>query len=97
MLVPNAALRFSPPVTEEAARNGGSLISRLFPRPPPASRSRESADAKGKRQRVYVLRDNQPSVVPVSTGSTDGVMTEITSGDIEVGTQVVTDMMSATP
>jgi HlyD family secretion protein len=97
MLVPNAALRFAPPVTDETAGAGGSLISRLFPRPPPASRTRESADDKGKRQRVYVLRDNQPAVVPVSTGSTDGVMTEITSGDINVGTQVVTDIMSATP
>jgi HlyD family secretion protein len=97
VLVPNAALRFAPPVTEEATRNGGSLIRRLFPRPRPASRTRESADDKSKRQQVYVLRDGQPSAVRVGTGSTDGVMTEIISGDIEVGTRVVTDMMSVTP
>lgn len=98
MLVPNVALRFSPPVAEETARTSGSLISRLFPRPPPASRPRDTADEKGKQQRIYVVsRDSQPSVVPVTTGSTDGIMTEITSDDITVGTEVVTDIISANP
>jgi len=97
MLVPNLALRFSPPVAEETTRTGGSLISRLFPRPPPASRPRDTADAKGKQQRIYVLRDGQPSAVPVTAGSTDGIMTQITNGDITVGMEVVTDIVSASP
>jgi len=97
ILVPNLALRFSPPVAEETARTSGSLISRLLPRPPPISRPRDTEDAKGKQKRVYVLRDGQPSAVPVITGSTDGVMTEITGGDITIGTEVVTDMISASP
>jgi HlyD family secretion protein len=98
MLVPNVALRFSPPVAEETARTSGSLISRLFPRPPPASRPRDIGDAKGKQQRIYVVsRDGQPSAVPVTTGSTDGIMTEITGGAITVGTEVVTDIISANP
>jgi len=49
-LVPSVALRFSPPVAEETARTSGSLISRLFPRPPPVSRPRDTADSKGKQQ-----------------------------------------------
>jgi HlyD family secretion protein len=98
MLVPNLALRFAPPAAaEETARAGGSLISRLFPRPPPPSRSRETANAKGKQQRVWVMRDGQLSPVTLNTGVTDGVMTEITGGDIELGTAVVTDMISASP
>jgi HlyD family secretion protein len=96
MLVPNLALRFSPPVAEETARAGGSLISRLFPRPP-TSRPRDAADAKSKQQRIYILRDGQPSAIPVTTGSTDGIVTEITGADIKVGTQVVTDIISASP
>ncbi|MGZ8530795.1 MAG: efflux RND transporter periplasmic adaptor subunit [Candidatus Binatia bacterium] len=95
MLIPNTALRFSPPMTEQAAQPSGSLISRLFPRPP-ASRPRDAAEAKGK-QRIYVLRDGQPSAVAVSTGSSDGVMTEITTGDITVGTEVVTDIIGPNP
>ena len=97
MLVPNLALRFSPPVAEETAQTGGSLISRLLPRPPPASRPRDTGDAKGKQQRVWVLRDGQPFAVAVTTGSTDGVMTEITGGDLTIGTEVVTDMISPSP
>jgi HlyD family secretion protein len=92
LLVPNAALRFAPPVQEEAAPSGGSLISRLFPRPPhPVSRLRESVDAKSRRQHVWIVRDGQPVPIPVTTGSTDGVMTEITSGEIAAGTEVVVD------
>lgn len=95
LLIPNTALRFSPPVTDQAAQPSGSLISRLFPRPP-ASRPRDAAEAKGQ-QRIYVLRDGQPSAVAVSTGSSDGVMTEITTGDITVGTEVVTDIIGPNP
>lgn len=97
ILVPNAALRFSPPVAEETSRTNESLISRLFPRPPRASRPPETGDAKSKQQRVYVLRDGQPLAVSVVTGSTDGVMTEITGGDIAVGSAVITDMITASP
>jgi HlyD family secretion protein len=95
LLVPNVALRFLPPAPEQEAQTSGSLISRLFPRPPPTSRPRDIADAKSKQQRVWILRDRQPFAVAVNTGSTDGVMTEITSGEITVGTEVVTDMLTA--
>jgi HlyD family secretion protein len=97
ILVPNLALRFSPPVPQETAPTGGSLISRLFPRPPRSAKSRDTVDTKSKQRRIYVLRDNQPSAVSVTTGSTDGVMTEITQGDATPGTEVVTDMISASP
>jgi HlyD family secretion protein len=73
------------------------LISRLFPRPPRVSRPPETADAKSKQQRVWVLRDGQPLAASVVTGSTDGVMTEITGGDIAVGSKVITDMIAASP
>ncbi|HMA81393.1 MAG TPA: efflux RND transporter periplasmic adaptor subunit, partial [Candidatus Binatia bacterium] len=79
------------------SRTNESLISRLFPRPPRASRTPETGDAKSKQQRVYVLRDGQPLAVSVVTGSTDGVMTEITGGDIALGSAVITDMITASP
>jgi HlyD family secretion protein len=96
-LVPNAALRFSPPLTQETSRSNESLISRLFPRPPRTSRPPETADAKSKQQRVYVLHDGQPSAVPISTGSSDGIMTEITGDNIAVGSAVITDIIAASP
>jgi HlyD family secretion protein len=97
ILVPNAALRFSPPAAQETARTSESLISRLFPRPPRVSRPPETADAKSKQQRVYVLRDGQPLAASVVTGSTDGVMSEITGGDIAIGSAVITDIIAASP
>jgi HlyD family secretion protein len=97
ILVPNAALRFSPPAAQETARTSESLISRLFPRPPRTSRPPEIADTKSKQQRVWVLRDGQPLAASVVTGSTDGVTTEITGGDIAVGSEVITDIIAASP
>jgi HlyD family secretion protein len=97
ILVPNAALRFSPPVAADTSRTTESLISRLFPRPPRASRPLETADTKSKQQRVWLLRDGQPLAASVVTGSTDGVMTEITGGDIAVGSLVITDIIAASP
>jgi HlyD family secretion protein len=94
LLAPNAALRFSPPAAEESARSGGSLISRLFPRPPAAPRTRETINGAGKTQNVYVLRNGQPSAVAVTTGVTDGVMTEIKGGEVTAGTALVTDVMT---
>lgn len=90
--VPNVALRFSPPAPTEAEQTGGSIISRLFPRPPRATRPRDTTDAMGK-QRVFVVRDRALEAVPITTGSTDGIMTEITEGDVRVGTEVVTDII----
>lgn len=40
--------------------------------------------------RVYVLADGQPKPVPVMLGATDGAFTEIVSGDISEGAQVLT-------
>jgi HlyD family secretion protein len=94
VLVPNLALRFSPPAPAETAQPGGSLISRLFPRPPRAARPRSTTDAKGK-QRLYVLRNGEAEAVAVATGATDGIMTEIRDGEVQVGTEVVTDIVRA--
>jgi HlyD family secretion protein len=97
LLAPNLALRFAPPVAVATAPSSGSVLSRLFPRPPAASRPSDTADAKSKQQRVYVLRNGQPSAIPVTTGSTDGIITEITGGGIAVGMEVVTDIIPVSP
>lgn len=97
LLLPNAALRFSPPAQEEeqVKSAGGSLISQLMPRPPAATKSRKNATADNKQQRVWVLRDGQVAAIPVTTGSSDGIMTEVTGSDIEPGTAVIVDTLSA--
>jgi HlyD family secretion protein len=96
ILVPSAALRFTPPIQEEKQRPSGSLVSSLLPRPPrSASKQGENISANKKHQRVWTLKDGQLSSIPVTIGSTDGSMTEVLAGDIKPGMAVVVDTLSA--
>jgi HlyD family secretion protein len=97
LLVPTAALRFSPPAQRQVKRKtGGSLISQLMPRPPrPETTPREEVSTDKKQQQVWALRDGQPVAVPVSIGATDGIMTEVTGGGIEPGMTLIVDTLSS--
>jgi len=95
ILVPNAALRFTPPEQEERVKSrGGSLISQLMPRPPAAKKPREEAVEDKKQQQVWTLHDGQAIAITVTTGSTDGIMAEVTGGDIEPGIALIVDTVS---
>ncbi|MDY6904749.1 MAG: efflux RND transporter periplasmic adaptor subunit [Thermodesulfobacteriota bacterium] len=93
ILVPNAALRFSPPAPPgqgeavEKERNK-SFIRKMFPRPP-HRRTRAGNGTADKGDRVWVLKNGQPTPVVVTTGITDGVNTQITGGNIGPGMEVV--------
>ena len=92
LLIPNSALRFSPSPREEAEPSGG-LLGRLFPRPsrsPPKNR-REQGSAK-KEPRVWIVRDGEPVAIPITTGATDGIMTELVQGDVEPGMPLIVEM-----
>ena len=94
ILVPNAALGFAPAVTEKtSASRGGSLLSRLFPRPPHLGSKRAEPDGDNKQKKVWVLRAGQPVAVPITTGATDGILTEVTGGEIEPGMVLVVDAL----
>jgi HlyD family secretion protein len=96
ILVPSAALRFTPPVQqEEQSQSGGSLLSKILPGPPPQSRQRQDVNTDKTQQRVWVLKDGQPVAVPIAVGDTDGVSTEVLKGEIEPGMAVIVDTVSA--
>ncbi|AKH20976.1 RND transporter [Sedimenticola thiotaurini] len=96
LLVPNAALRFSPPEPEQQTSSRGGLISNLMPRPPQAPKPREeTSTANNQQQRVWVLNDGAPLPIAVTTGATDGINTEITSGAIEPGMALIIDTISS--
>lgn len=88
LLIPNAALRFTPPATETAKTQ--SLLRRIMPGPPqfrPAS-VREEA---GTERTVWLLRNGTPSALKVTIGASDGRSTELRSGNLSVGQPLVVD------
>ena len=95
LLVPNAALRFSPPEQEQQAASSGGLMRNLLPRPPSSSQPQELVVNSNKNQQhIWTLRDGQPISIEVTTGSSDGINTEITAGDIETGMALIIDTIS---
>ena len=99
LLVPNAALRFSPPRDTgapggEHARSGSrGLVGMLLPRRPPTEKHGGEA-VKGGRQRVWVLREGRPEAIEIRTGATDGILTQVLEGPLAVGNQVLVDTLS---
>lgn len=92
LLVPNAALRFSPPAAP-AAGASGNVLSRIFPRPPRAPRKPQiqTAPAPGAARQLWVLRAGGPVAVTVQTGVSNGRQTEITGGELKADMAVIVD------
>jgi HlyD family secretion protein len=98
LLVPNAALRFSPDAAgNEGGRSGVTGV--LLPGPPrgtAGNQRREVGIGRGSDQRVYVLGPGGDLVaVPVRTGDTNGSLTEVTGEALEEGAAVVTGRLAA--
>ncbi|MDX9837912.1 MAG: efflux RND transporter periplasmic adaptor subunit [Azoarcus sp.] len=94
LLVPNAALRFTPPAVTAVSKSRGGILSSLMPRPPGGSPKQQVVQKEGSQQ-VWVVRDGNPVPIEVTTGVTNGRFTEITGGDLQSGTQVITETVSA--
>lgn len=93
LLVPNAALRFTPGATPNNKPNG-SLVSSLVPRMPRSSSQRSNKAKKDGLQTVYVLRNGQAEPVEINVGLTDGKLTEVTGGDLSAGTPLIVEQIA---
>jgi HlyD family secretion protein len=93
LVVPNAALRFQPALQQTVQQRRG-LLDALIPRPPFRPRIR-APEAIGADRSIWVLRDDEPIEVFVTTGLTDGRKTQILNGDIRPGEQVVVEAVTA--
>jgi HlyD family secretion protein len=96
LLVPNVALRFVPAEAEESAEapSGGSVLSKLFPRPSRSAPKPKIVEDAKKQAKVWILRAGQLTPMDVTTGATDGIMTVITAGDVSPGMELVVDSRS---
>lgn len=98
LLIANAALRFRPTQAGAAAASGGGITGALVPRRPRrggnAAERTVTAD-RGAQQTVYTLAaDGQPQAVQVTTGDTNGSVTEVTSGKLRAGMKIITGQLS---
>ena len=94
LLVPNAALRFSPPNLNGPVAQT-SLVSKLMPRPPQAAKTKTAHSTSDAPARVWVLEGNQPVAVPVQSGVSDGRHTEIVGGKLAPDAAVIVDYREA--
>ena len=92
LLIPNAALRYAPPVTETATNR--SLLSRLLPGRP---RFRPSTlhNETGNNRTVWVLQNGEPKQIKIVVGSSDGKNTEVQSGDVKAGQALIVDQTAS--
>jgi len=100
LLVPNAALRFTPTTPSAAAASGGSLVSKLMPRPPGGNapkRAGNSTAREGGQRQIWVLQGQQPTPLTVTTGLSNGRMTEVTGAGLSAGQAVIVSQTSAAP
>ncbi len=94
ILIPSAALRFTPPVQQQKKSSPG-LIGSLLPRPPkPADVERKNVPADKQRKQIWILRDKKLIPVAITVGESNGGMTEVVSGNLEPGMVIVTDIVT---
>jgi HlyD family secretion protein len=87
VLVPNAALRFTPPA---ALQNGRGF--RLLPTPPGLARRDRSADKAPPR--VWTLAGQNLTPITVTLGPTNGTVTVLRNAEVSPGTQVIVDLVT---
>ncbi len=92
MLVPNAALRFKPSA-DGAKDSGGGIAGSLTFRPRRGAGGPAARTAKldrGSQQTIYVKgADGTPQPMQITTGDTNGTMTEVLSGNLQPGAQII--------
>lgn len=99
LLVPNTALRFTPLLADAQATqsSSGGLMSGLMPRMPRQSNrptGGSGAEEDGSKV-IWILRPNGEVLkINVMPGLSDGKMTEIVSGELKAGDEVITDQRS---
>jgi len=94
LLVPNAALRFTPAQADEEEQ---SPLRMLFMRRPPQRPKPAGGNASTREQRVYRLRRDEPEPVDVTIGATNGAFTEVVAGELALDDALVVSATTPKP
>ena len=95
LLIPNAALRFTPPRSGQQGmkKKNRGMIGALLPfRKKPAAAKKKTGQLPKNQRLVWTLRQGKPVSIAVTTGATDGKMSEVLAGDITPGMELLTDV-----
>lgn len=97
LLVPNAAFRFKPGTG--GTDSGSGIASSIIPRGPrrgEGGATRTAQVGRGATQTLYVKGDDgQPRAIQVTIGDTNGTQTEVLSGELKPGMEVITGQLAA--
>lgn len=96
LLIPDAALRFRPQ-DSDASAGGGGLASAFGPprRRRDGGAGKAATIGRGSQQTVYILGDDgKPQAVQITTGNSNGAMTEVTGGGLRAGMKVITAQLA---
>ncbi len=96
LLVPNTALRFTPAIPGAGSVSKKGIATSLLPTMPRGATRKSAATgaSTAAAKQVWVLPKDGNGVavaVAVTPGISDGQMTEIIGGDLQVGMEVITD------
>lgn len=91
--VSNTALRFMP--ASASAPASGSIASKLMPRPPAAAPKTTRIDRRGGVRQIWVLDQAEPRAIAVTTGISDGRMTEVSGEGLSEGLLIITEQRAA--
>jgi HlyD family secretion protein len=102
LLVPNAALRFTPPASNDLKKEkrpgSATVMGKLMPHPPRpqkiSSTNHPNQAGATANKRVWTLNDGHLFPIQVKTGVTDGIMTRIIEGAIEPGMELIVAVVS---
>ena len=95
LLVPNAALRFTPSNGAASAGSGTSILSRMMPRPPPSAPKTARPDGRSGTRQLWLLQNGQPVAMTVNAGISDGRMTEVSAEGLQEGMAVITGQLGS--
>lgn len=95
LLVPNAALRYTPEDINEGGGEKSGMLSKILPKRPGSKDKKKATNVQttSKKQTVWVLEGNHPKAIPVTVGATNGTLTEIVDGEITESMRVIVDSM----
>ena len=94
LLIPNAALRFTPPAATQQAQSKGGIVGQLVPRIPRQPRKAGVVAAKTATQQIWIVKNGVPAPLQITVGPSNGRYTEVTGGDLKPGMEVITEALA---